>query len=116
MFAKPETTLHLEDIALRFSLEDLQKMFFKSLDITTERFQGDEAFPHTDNYNILIAFRELSKEAHKDTLYGKSLAYQAALLKQCSRNYKKSMLVTNNIFPNEIEQLRYSFFSRSSKP
>jgi AraC-like DNA-binding protein len=70
LFAKPETTLHLEDIALRFSLEDLQKMFFKSIDTLQQRFQETNSFPFTDTPQIFLALREVTKELHKDTLYG----------------------------------------------
>jgi len=70
LFGKPETTLHLEDIVLRFSLVDLQKMFFQSIDTTKDRFQNANAYPFADNGVILTALREVTKELHKDTLYG----------------------------------------------
>jgi len=105
LFGKPETTLHLEDIVLRFSLSELQNIFFKSVETTQSRFKDNNAYPFTDNQVIMTTLREVTKEQNKATLFGKVLAYQASLLKQCSRNYKTSLLITNNLFPEQVEQL-----------
>jgi len=60
----------LEDIVLRFSLSELQNIFFKSVETTQSRFKDNNAYPFTDNQVIMTTLREVTKEQNKATLFG----------------------------------------------
>jgi hypothetical protein len=70
LFGKPDSILLLEDLALRFSLDDLQEMFYMTLEEVNARIFEDNATPRPDNQRILKNIREIVKETQKFTLYG----------------------------------------------
>lgn len=104
LFGKPDPTLFIEDLVLRYSLEDLQGIFERCINGLKERY-SDSVSPYTENEIIFQNFREVTKDLEKATLYQKSLIYQASLLKKCTKSYKNSYLITSNYFPKEIEVL-----------
>jgi hypothetical protein len=115
MFGQPERTQFIEDIALRFSLEELKAAFYQILDTTTKRHEIENPYPLTETPHIIHTVRQITKELHSHTLYKyleiisirkrKNLIYQASLLKKSARNYKRSFLVTNELFTQHIEDL-----------
>lgn len=48
-FAKPDTHLFMEDIVLRFSLEQLQEIFYKTMQFIRERSLENKWPPLYDN-------------------------------------------------------------------
>jgi hypothetical protein len=70
LFGKPDSVLLLEDLALRFSLDELQDIFYKTIDEVNTRIFEDNAPPRPDNQRVLKNIREIVKETQKFTLYG----------------------------------------------
>lgn len=68
LFGKPDPTLFIEDLALRFSLEELQTIFERCINGLKERY-SDEVYPHTENELIFQNFREVTKDLEKSTIY-----------------------------------------------
>jgi hypothetical protein len=69
LFGKPDLSVFIEDLVLRYNLDELKDNFYSILDITKKRILEENVYPFTDNERIMNNIRGITQEIHKHTLY-----------------------------------------------
>ncbi len=103
-YGSPNPLLVIEDLAYRFSLEELQGMFDESVQTYHELAKEMKIMPAEHPIDISSNIRDIAMKMFTDQLYGRQLTYSASLLRKCSKVYKETVITAENHLVKDLKQ------------
>jgi len=94
-FGDPNPMFVIEDIALSYSLEELQAIFFEVLERYRIRMENKEMVPQTEMTDYLFNYRQ-SVLTHFPHLFSKRMMYTAAITRKLLKIYSRVGLAIDN--------------------
>lgn len=103
IFSSPNKLLHLEDLIVNYSLEQLQLMFLETLEEYKRRAKIEEFNPPLIPPELYEKISEISQDIHGEKLYDKKCQYSASVFRKIHKLYPDNIL----FMPNNLVQRTY---------